>query len=279
MNSRFTCKKSHGYAVAFLLFPILTSASELSLSIGQERWLYREFGSQSEELDREQGWLGHYQASLELNLDAQNSLHFNYSQAQGRLDYVGQTQNDGTPLYTQTDERSLRASASLRHDFGYFSLGLGALKQSWDRDIEPGIATNGEQVAGLYEHYRWSGPLFELGTALAFAKFETQLWISGAVLSGDMQIDLTAAPVNGQVRNYGKPIMQLKNGHEFSSVLELRYWLDSRWLIFFSHQQSLRTFPKSNSVRVQNGLSAFYVHEPKSTQYLQSLNLGLGWAF
>lgn len=271
---------SHCIAVAFFLLSAGVYASELSLLAGQERWLYREYNDQEQELDREQGRLDAYQLRARLDFTAEDSLHLGYLHSQGRIDYVGHSQA-GEPLTTQTDETSKRGTISLRHRFGWLEIGVGAVKQSWARDIRAGSTQSGTPIAQLYEYYRWSGPLLELSTGYQWHRLQAQILLRAAQLSGDLMIDLTAVPVgnNGQLRNYGKPVLKLTDGYEASTELELRYAITSSWFVLLNYAQTYRAFPQSESVSVRSGWSSFSLHEPRSTNYLYRIDLGLGYRF
>src|SRR5690554_7282015 len=55
-----------------------TQAHELSLLVGEERWLYREYNSIKNELDREQGWLSSYETSAKLDVTNNSNIYLLY---------------------------------------------------------------------------------------------------------------------------------------------------------------------------------------------------------
>src|SRR5690554_1413031 len=80
-----------------------TQAHELSLLIGNERWLYREYSKFNSKRTREKGGLSVFKPVLLLNLGKQHKIHFLYPFQHDPLEYDGFTQSDN-PLKTITDE-------------------------------------------------------------------------------------------------------------------------------------------------------------------------------
>src|SRR5690554_7078519 len=59
----------------FVSITLSANAHEVSLLVGEERWLYREYNSIKNELDREQGWLSSYETSAKLDVTNNSNIY------------------------------------------------------------------------------------------------------------------------------------------------------------------------------------------------------------
>lgn len=241
-------------------------AHELSLLIGEERWLYREFSELNNELDREQGWLTGVEASALLSLNQHHKIHLLYAFQDDTLDYEGATQA-GAPHQTKTDETTHKNQASWRYYFDHVYLGLGVNYQAWDREIQ---ASN--SVGHLDEYYRWFGPMFELGWQAQYERLTFDFLTNASHLNGDMVVDLTHIGLN-------KPKLYLRSGYEFAVHLKLNYQLVDQWALQLKHQLGYRYFPKTDFVTDRRGLKQITINEPESKNYFQGYWLGLSYQF
>lgn len=241
-------------------------AHELSLLIGEERWLYREYGVFDDELDREQGWLSGFETSLLWDINQHHKIHLFYAFQDDPLEYVGATQQ-GAPLQTITDEVTYKNIATWRYYFDSVYLGFGGQYQAWDREIR---ATN--EALHLNEYYRWFGPVLEFGWFKQYQRFKFELAGSAASLNGDMVVDLTHAGLN-------KPKLYLRNGYEVAASLQLSYQLSQRWALQLKHNQGYRYFPATAYVTDRRGFNEATLNEPKSKNYFQGYWVGLNYQF
>ncbi len=267
MPSCFTNLKGR-FLSGLLLFCCYFNAQahELSLLIGEERWLYREYNSENKELDREQGWLSALETALLLDITQRHKIHLLYAFQDDPLEYVGATQI-GVYHRTITDERTHKNSATWRYYFESAYLGFGGQYQSWDRKIH---AT--EDVLHLDEYYRWFGPVLELGWLKQYQRFKFELAGSAASLNGDLVVDLTHIGLN-------KPKLYLRNGYEVAASLQLSYQLSERWALKLKHNQGYRYFPQTDSVTDRRGAKQLTINEPESKNYFQGYWVGLNYQF
>ena len=251
-----------------LLFCCFSTAQahELSLLIGNERWLYREYSEFNSELNREQGWLSGFETTLLWDIGQQHKIHLLYAFQDDPLEYDGFTQS-GNPLQTITDEVTYKNIATWRYYFDSVYLGFGGQYQAWDREIR---ATN--ESSHLNEYYRWFGPVLELGWFKQYQRFKFELAGSAASLNGDMVVDLTHAGLN-------KPKLYLRNGYEVAASLQLSYQLSQRWALQLKHNQGYRYFPATAYVTDRRGFNEATLNEPKSKNYFQGYWVGLNYQF
>lgn len=251
-----------------LLFCCFSTAQahELSLLIGNERWLYREYSEFNSELNREQGWLSGFEAALLLDLGQQHKIHLLYAFQDDSLDYEGATQV-GDPLTTTTDEITYTNIATWRYYFDNVYLGLGGYYQGWDRKIRAA-----GDVKHLYEFYRWFGPVLELGWFKQYQQVKLELEGTVASLNGDLVVDLTHVGLN-------KPKLYLRNGYEVGAVLTLSFQLSEQWALELKHNQGYRYFPKTDFVTDRRGSKQLTISEPESKNYFQGYWLGLSYQF
>lgn len=246
-------------------------AHELSLLIGEERWLYREYDIFNDELDREQGWLSSFETTLLWDINQRHKIHLLYAFQNDVLDYVGATQSIGggvsSPHQTITDETIHKNIATWRYYLDSVYFGFGGQYQAWDREIR---ATG--NVSHLDEYYRWFGPVLELGWFKQYQRFKFELAVSAASLNGDMVVDLTHAGLN-------KPKLYLRNGYEVAASLQLSYQLSQRWALQLKHNQGYRYFPKTNFVTDRRGAKQLTINEPESKNYFQGYWVGLNYQF
>lgn len=245
---------------------LAVQAHELSLLIGEERWLYREYGVFDDELDREQGWLSGFETSLLWDINQQHKIYLFYAFQDDPLEYVGATQS-GNPLQTITDEVTYKNIATWRYYLDNVYFGLGGQYQAWDREIR---ATN--EALHLNEYYRWFGPVLELGWFKQYQRLKFELAGSAASLNGDMVVDLTHAGLN-------KPKLYLRKGYEIGAVLKLSYQLSEQWALQLKHNQGYRYFPRTDPVIVRLGLNSESLVEPESKNYFQGYWAGLSYQF
>lgn len=241
-------------------------AHELSLLIGEERWLYREYGVFDDELDREQGWLSGFETTLLWDINQHHKIHLFYAFQDDPLEYVGATQL-GDPLQTITDEVTYKNIATWRYYFDSVYLGFGGQYQAWDREIR---ATN--EALHLNEYYRWFGPVLEFGWFKQYQRFKFELAGSAASLNGDLVVDLTHIGLN-------KPKLYLRNGYEVAASLQLSYQLSERWALKLKHNQGYRYFPATAYVTDRRGFNEATLNEPKSKNYFQGYWAGLSYQF
>ena len=251
-----------------LLFCCFSTAQahELSLIIGEERWLYREYSASNQELNREQGWLSGFETSLLWDIGQQHKIHLLYAFQDDPLEYDGFTQS-GNPLQTITDEVTYKNIATWRYYFDSAYLGFGGQYQAWDREIR---ATN--EASHLNEYYRWFGPVLELGWFKQYQRFKFKLAGSAASLNGDLVVDLTHVGPD-------KPKVYLKNGYEVGAILKLSFQLSEQWALQLKHNQGYRYFPKTDSVFALIDSMLEEIHEPESKNYFQGYWVGLGYQF
>src|SRR5690554_3413123 len=243
-----------------------TQAHELSLLIGNERWLYREYSEFNSERNREQGWLSGFEAALLLDLGQQHKIYFLYAFQDDPLEYVGATQS-GNPLQTITDEVTYKNIATWRYYLDNVYFGFGGQYQAWDREIR---ATN--EASHLNEYYRWFGPVLELGWFKQYQRIKLEVAGSEASLNGDLVVDLTHAGLN-------KPKLYLRNGYEVAASLQLSYQLSQRWALQLKHNQGYRYFPATAYVTDRRGFNEATLNEPKSKNYFQGYWVGLNYQF
>src|SRR5690554_132738 len=123
-------------------------AHELSLLIGEERWLYREYDVFNDELDREQGWLSGFETTLLLDVSQHNKIYLLYAFQDDPLEYVGATQ-EGKYHETVTHERTHKNIATWRIYHEGLYIGLGGVYRIWDREMQANNC-----VQQHYESYR-----------------------------------------------------------------------------------------------------------------------------
>lgn len=257
-------------AAAFLFLQAFSVwAHELDLSLGAERWLYREYDFTDTELDREQGWLAQAQLRTELAVTEQHRVYALYRYQWGDIAYLGQTQS-GAPLHTRSFADTRQAVLTWRYYWSPVFIGLGANQQSWDRRIQSTANTD-----KLYEYYRWQGYVLELGVLGRFGQTELRALANYSQNWGYMEADFSALKIGGLVKNYGKPRMHFAYGEEAQLQLQLKHPLSQGWYTLLESYLGWRRFPESETVFVRN--LSFY--EPKSTQLYLGINLGLGVRF
>ena len=242
-------------------------AHELSLLIGEERWLYREYSASNQELNREQGWLSGFETSLLWDINQQHKIYLFYAFQDDPLEYDGASQSLSggvtSPHQTITDEVNYKNIATWRYYFDNVYFGFGGQYQAWDREIRAA-----GDVLKLDEYYRWFGPVLELGWIKQYQRFRFELTSSAASLNGDMVVDLTHAGLN-------KPKLYLRKGYEIGAVLKLSYQLSEQWALQVKHNQGYRYFPRTDPVIV----SSRSLVEPKSKNYFQGYWAGLNYQF
>lgn len=241
-------------------------ALELSLLIGEERWLYREYDVFNDELDREQGWLSSYETSAKLDVTNNSNIYLLYGYQNDPLQYVGATQ-EGKYHETVTHEKTHKNIATWRIYHEGLYIGLGGVYQSWDREIQ---ANNG--VKHLYEYYRWYGPVFEIGFLKQWDDIRVDFTAAASSLSGDLVVDLTHVDLN-------KPKLHLKSGLGYEAVIQISYSLTERWLLHAKHQQGYRYFPATDYVTDRRGFKHITLNEPESKNYYHGFWLGVGYQF
>lgn len=246
-------------------------AHELSLLIGEERWLYREYSASNEELDREQGWLSGFETTLLWDIGQHHKIHLFYAFQDDPLEYDGASQSlvggASSPLQTITDEVTYKNIATWRYYFDSVYLGFGGQYQAWDREIR----AKGT-VSHLNEYYRWFGPVLELGWFKQYQRLRFEVTGSAASLNGDMVVDLTHVGPD-------KPKMYLKNGYEVGAILKLSIQLSEQWALELKHNQGYRYFPKTDFVTALVLSEIWEINEPKSKNYFQGYWLGLSYQF
>lgn len=250
--------------------PEQLKATELKLLVGQEQWHYKEVDDLGDELDREQGTLNKIQADLLLPFTENFIVHSNVTYNKGRLKYIGHTQA-GVPHTTVTATRNTSADLTLRYTWQSMYFGAGLTAHVWQRNI---LAAN--NISHLHELYRWLGPQLELGLLQPLSnKLTLELGLSGAWLSGDLEVDLTQVPGNNTTYNFGKPKLRLKNGYDFKAMAAVYYPLNQRVHLLLQYQQGYRHFPKTASIHVSDGSKSFRLHEPKSTNHFYYYSAGI----
>lgn len=245
---------------------LTVQAHEVSIFVGQERWLYREFSPSNDELDREQGWLSGFEAAVLFSVNQRNKIYLLYAFQNDALDYVGATQI-GAPHQTKTDETTHKNIATWRYYLNNVYLGFGGQYQSWDRKIR---AAN--RVKHLDEFYRWFGLVLEMGWFKQYERLKFEVTGSASSLNGDLVVDLTHVDLN-------KPKLYLKDGYEVGATLQLSYQLAEQWRIQLKHQQGYRYFPETDFVTDRRGNKQSTLNEPESKNYFQGYWVGLNYQF
>lgn len=232
------------------------------------------------ELDRETGWLNQASITSLVQLTPHWLAHAQIQRTTGTLKYTGHTQA-GQSHNTHTDTRSGLYAFTGRYylnDYSPFSarnfyFGTGIQHQTWSRKIK---AANG--VSHLNEDYRWLGPRLEAGYLQPLhSKVLLELGAAASWLTGSMEIDLTETP--NTRHNFGKPKVKLNNGYEINFSSLLKWQLKGSIQLLASYQLGYRYFPASNKITANNGTRSIMLHEPKSSNYYHTVNLGLGYIF
>jgi|SRR5690554_365863 len=241
-------------------------AHEVSVFVGQERWLYREYSPNNDELDREQGWLNGFEGNVLFNVSQRTKINFLYVFQDDSIGYVGATQK-GAPLQTITDETTHKNIVTWRYYLDNVYLGFGGQYQSWDRKIRAS-----KNSIHLDEFYRWFGPVLELGWFKQYERLKFEVTGSAASLNGDLVVDLTHVDLN-------KPKLYLKDGYEVGATLQLSYQLAEQWRIQLKHQQGYRYFPETDFVTDRRGNKQSTLNEPKSKNYFHGYWAGISYQF
>src|SRR5690554_26353 len=241
-------------------------AHELSLLIGEERWLYREYSASNQELNREQGRLSGFESTSLWDISQHHKIYLLYAFQDDPLEYDGFTQA-GVPLQTITDEVTYKNIATWRYYFDSAYLGFGGQYQAWDREIR---ATTDSVL--LNEYYRWFGPVLELGWFKQYQRIKLEVAGSVASLNGDLVVDLTH--VGGT-----KPKLYLRNGYEVGAVLKFSFKLSEQWALQLKHNQGYRYFPKTGSVTDLRGSRQLTINEPESKNYFHGYWAGISYQF
>jgi hypothetical protein len=215
---------------------------------------YEEFDESGRSLNKETGVIPGLSISSANTLKDFTSA-FSFEFYSGDVDYDGQTQA-GAPHTTTTDETQYRLFYMLAWSPEAISSSLYGkiIWQQWDRDIAP--ANN---VAGLYEQYRWWA--FEAGilTTLYDNGMDTWQFELGAskVNNGTIKIDL-------ETYDFGQPTLDLGTGSGLSTAIKYKHQMPSQDDIGLSLEYRYWTFGRSNTETISNSFSSITITEPRS---------------
>lgn len=252
------------------ILSIAVNAHELNLAIGQERWLYQEWNSWDDELDREYGRLPGVKVGLVAQVTDTQQLRWSLQYHQAEIDYDGYLQN-GQPHQAKTEETTKRVRFGWRLNQQHTFVGIGVQKERWQRDI----LASGSVQHNLYEYYRWLGPSVELGAVANVNRWNLTLTTEFIYwLSNYMDVDFS--PFGNDQVSLKKATVTIPNSIEAMANMQLGYRLTENWQLNIIYELGIRQMDASNSVPIGGGLSA---HEPKSRLFWYSTWLGASYYF
>jgi len=241
--------------------------TEVSLGIELFRW--QEFNSNNTRLLTEQG--PRARIRLSHNNEARLSSGLIYrvdgSFYGGNVDYDGQSQPGGRFSAANVNYVGLTGELSIGYRLTNLSRGpsldllVGTGIDSWTRDIESGVDSQGNSVKGLVEDYKIVFTRFSLGVENRDEYWKT-LWRVGVKYPVFTKETLDIPPV------------KLEPGKEpslfFSYRFQLMNWQGLDKGTFFSFTYDSFRFSKSPAVST----GAVLVHQPKSSMDMLSLSIG-----
>ncbi|MDT8282353.1 MAG: hypothetical protein RQ982_05995 [Gammaproteobacteria bacterium] len=173
----------------------------------------------------------------------------------GQVDYDGQTQV-GAPHSTNTDETLYRLFYKLNWspEESRFAIYGRVAWQQWNRDI-----LSMDNVSGLFERYRWW--TLEAGISAILFENDADKWQfelgASKVSNGTIKVDLERF-------GYGKPELDLGDGHGISGLLKYQHQITYRDNIGLAVEHRYWTFGRSNSKTLSNNIETITITEPRS---------------
>lgn len=253
----------------FIIFPIKTAfANSLEITPSNYFFFYQEFDQFDQLLDTEKGVLPGVKLSYG-DISDSDSLRFNASIYEGRVDYTGLTQL-GMPHQTETVEQLIKLGLSYtQHEQSHFPglLFVGLHYWYWDRDI---LTRNA--VQGLHELYTW----YETEIGLRFnmlGDVHSGYWLELSAMYNfkpEMKLFLPSSEINFSLGS--GPGYRIRASKNWTS----NHNLDIKFSLFGEFWE----FGRSNTVFTSDFFgSSGFLTEPDSQSFHSGLELSIIFKF
>lgn len=255
-NTAVCYTKKIGLCVFFNLVITTPVLADIAVDVSARllNFHYEEFDQSGESFNKETGIIPGLSIATSKALNSFTNT-ISVEAYDGRVDYEGQTQV-GTPHSTNTDETLYRLFYKLNWSPEESKFGIyGRVAwQQWNRDI-----LSEDNVSGLFEKYRWW--TFEAGISATLFESDADKWQfelgASKVSNGTIKVDLERF-------GYGKPVLNLGDGHGISGVLKYQHQITNRDNLGVNIEHRYWTFGRSNSKTISNNLETITITEPRS---------------